>query len=178
EFKIIDSAGRVLPAGERGELCIKSTANARGYWNKPEATREAFIDGWFHTGDVARLDAEGFLYIVDRIKDIIIRGGENISCIEVEAAIHRHPAVREAAVFGLPDERLGESVAAVVVLREGDELGVEALQRFLGEHLAAFKVPLRVWLQTEALPRIASGKIFKRQLKAHYSAELTQAASQ
>ena len=178
EFKIIDSAGHALPAGERGELCIKSTANARGYWNKPEATQEAFIDGWFHTGDVARLDAEGFLYIVDRIKDIIIRGGENISCIEVEAAIHRHPAVREAAVFGLPDERLGESVAAVVVLREGDELGVEALQRFLGEHLAAFKVPLRVWLQTEALPRIASGKIFKRQLKAHYSAELTQAASQ
>ena len=178
EFKIIDSAGHALPAGERGELCIKSTANARGYWNKPQATREAFVDGWFHTGDVARLDAEGFLYIVDRIKDIIIRGGENISCIEVEAAIHRHPAVREAAVFGLPDERLGESVAAVVVLREGEELGVEALQRFLGEHLAAFKVPLRVWLQTEALPRIASGKIFKRQLKAHYSAELTQAASQ
>ncbi|MDP4918354.1 MAG: fatty acid--CoA ligase family protein, partial [Haliea sp.] len=103
EFKVIDSAGAALPSGERGELCIKSTANVRGYWNKPEATREAFVDGWFHTGDVAYLDEEGFLYIVDRIKDIIIRGGENISCIEVEAAIHRHPAVQEVAVFGLPD---------------------------------------------------------------------------
>ncbi|MBM68036.1 MAG: long-chain fatty acid--CoA ligase [Haliea sp.] len=176
EFKVIDGAGHTVPAGERGELCIKSTANVRGYWNKPEATREAFVDGWFHTGDVACLDDEGFLYIVDRIKDIIIRGGENISCIEVEAALHRHPAVREAAVFGLPDVRLGETVGAVVTVRAGAALNAEQLQGFLREHLAAFKVPQRVWLQEQPLPRIASGKIFKRQLKAQYSAGLTQAA--
>ncbi|MEQ9462755.1 MAG: class I adenylate-forming enzyme family protein [Haliea sp.] len=176
EFKIIDSAGNNLPAGERGELCIKSIANCRGYWNKPEATREAFIDGWFHTGDVAYLDQQGFLYIVDRIKDIIIRGGENISCIEVEAAIHRHPAVLEAAVFGLPDERLGEAVGAAVVLCEGQELAAAELQDYLREHLAAFKVPAHIWLQRELLPRIASGKIFKRQLKAEYAAKLGQGA--
>ena len=114
--------------------------------------------------------------IVDRIKDIIIRGGENISCIEVEAAIHRHPAVQEVAVFGLPDERLGESVGAVVTLRAGASLGAAELQAFLREHLAAFKVPLHLWLQHEALPRIASGKIFKRQLKAEYGARLASAA--
>ncbi|MDO8863088.1 class I adenylate-forming enzyme family protein [Haliea sp. E1-2-M8] len=174
EFKIIDGDGNSLAVGERGELCIKSTANCRGYWNKPEATREAFIDGWFHTGDVAYLDEHGFLYIVDRIKDIIIRGGENISCIEVEAAIHKHPAVLEVAVFGLPDERLGETVGAVVVLREGQELAAAELQDDLREHLATFKVPAHIWLQREHLPRIASGKIFKRQLKADYAAALTQ----
>lgn len=178
EFKVIDSAGNSLPAGERGELCIKSTANCRGYWNKPEATREAFIDGWFHTGDVAYLDEHGFLYIVDRIKDIIIRGGENISCIEVEAAIHRHPAVLEAAVFGLPDERLGEAVGAVVVLRSGHELTAGELRDYLREHLATFKLPAHIWLQREQLPRIASGKIFKRQLKAEYAAVLTREAGQ
>lgn len=178
EFKIIDADGNKLPVGERGELCIKSTANCRGYWNKPEATREAFIDGWFHTGDVAYLDEHGFLYIVDRIKDIIIRGGENISCIEVEAAIHRHPAVLEVAVFGLPDERLGEVVAAVVVLRPGQEVTAGELQDYLREHLAAFKVPAHIWLQREQLPRIASGKIFKRQLKAEYASALSQGAGQ
>jgi long-chain acyl-CoA synthetase len=178
EFKVIDASGNSLPAGERGELCIKSTANCRGYWNKAEATREAFIEGWFHTGDVAYLDEHGFLYIVDRIKDIIIRGGENISCLEVEAAIHKHPAVREAAVFGLPDERLGEAVGAVVVLREGDDLEAGELQDYLREHLATFKVPAHIWLQREQLPRIASGKIFKRQLKAEYAAALTLGAGQ
>lgn len=125
EFKVIDEQGRSLPQGERGELCIKSTANILGYWNKPEATAEAFIDGWFHTGDVGYIDEDGFVYIVDRIKEIIIRGGENISCIEVEAAIYSHPDVYEAAVFGLPDERLGEIVGAVVVPRDGTTLDAE-----------------------------------------------------
>ncbi|PLW83939.1 long-chain fatty acid--CoA ligase [Kineobactrum sediminis] len=174
DFKVIDSAGNSLPAGERGELCMKSPANVLGYWNKPEATAEAFIDGWFHTGDVAYLDDDGYLYIVDRIKEIIIRGGENISCIEVEAAIYQHPAVVEAAVFGLPDERLGEKVGAVVVLAEGAALATDELQDYLREHVASFKVPAHVWLQHEQLPRIASGKIFKRQLKADYTARLAQ----
>ncbi len=172
EFRIIGNHGKPVGAGERGEVCIKSPANVRGYWNKPEATAEAFVDGWFHTGDVGYLDEEGFLYIVDRIKDIIIRGGENISCLEVEAAIYSHPAVYEAAVFGLPDERLGEIVGAAVVLKEGAELTTGELVEYLADHLAGFKIPSHVWFRGEQLPRIASGKIFKRQLKADYAAAL------
>jgi acyl-CoA synthetase (AMP-forming)/AMP-acid ligase II len=172
EFRIVGENGSELPAGERGELCIKSPCNILGYWNKPEATAEAFVDGWFHTGDVAYLDAEGFLYIVDRIKEIIIRGGENISCIEVEAAIYAHPGIQEVAVFGLPDERLGELVGAAVVLRAGVELSADELRNYLARHLAAFKIPAHIWFRTEQLPRIASGKIFKRQIKTDYAAEL------
>jgi len=172
EFRVIGEDGQPLAPRARGELCIKSPANILGYWNKPEATAEAFVDGWFRTGDVAYLDEEGFVYIVDRIKDIIIRGGENISCLEVEAAIYAHPGVHEAAVFGLPDERLGEIVGAAVVLREGVALDEAALRTYLAGHLAAFKIPAHVWFRTEQLPRIASGKIFKRQLKAEYSAAL------
>ncbi len=172
QFRIVGEDGSALPAGARGELCIKSPANILGYWNKPEATAQAFVDGWFHTGDVAYLDAEGFLYIVDRIKDIIIRGGENISCLEVEAAIYAHPGVHEVAVFGLPDARLGEIVGAAVVVRTGVELTADELRAELGKHLASFKIPARIWFRTEQLPRIASGKIFKRQIKAEYAAQL------
>ncbi|MEH6583881.1 MAG: class I adenylate-forming enzyme family protein [Halioglobus sp.] len=175
DFKVIDEDGKTLAQGERGELCIKSPANVLGYWNKPEATAEAFVEGWFHTGDVAYLDEEGFLYIVDRIKEIIIRGGENISCIEVEAGIYKHPDVEEVAVFGLPDPRLGEVVGAAVVVREGASLGPDQLRSFLSNHLAAFKIPAYLWFPKEKLPRIASGKIFKRELKAKYSAALGSA---
>lgn len=172
EFRVVGEDGSALAAGERGELCIKSPANILGYWNKPEATAEAFVDGWFHTGDVAYLDADGFVYIVDRIKEIIIRGGENISCPEVEAAIYAHPGIHEVAVFGLPDERLGEIVGAAVVLREGAEMTADELRSYLGEHLASFKIPVHIWFRAEQLPRIASGKIFKRQIKADYAAQL------
>ena len=172
DFKVIDANGDALPAGERGELCIYSPANGAGYWNKPEATAEAFIDGWFHTGDVAYMDEDGFIYIVDRIKEIIIRGGENISCLEVEAAIYSHPAVFEAAVFGLPDERLGESVGCCIVLHPGQNLSRDALHQHLQQHLAAFKIPQHVFFTDEQLPRIASGKIFKRQLKQDYAEQL------
>ena len=174
EFRIISEDGREQPTGERGELCIKSPANILGYWNKPEATSEAFVDGWFHTGDIAYLDEDGFLYIVDRIKEIIIRGGENISCIEVEAAVYLHPDIHEVAVFGLPDERLGEIVGAAVVLREGAQLSADELRVYLASHLAAFKIPSHIWFPVEQLPRIASGKIFKRQIKADYAAELAR----
>lgn len=172
EIGIFGENGERLPAGERGEVCIKSPANVLGYWNKPEATAEAFIDGWFHTGDVGYVDENDFLYIVDRLKEIIIRGGENISCLEVEAAIYLHPAVAEAAVFGLPDERLGEIVGTAIVLNEGADLTVDELRAHLEPHLAAFKIPAHVFFRDEQLPRIASGKIFKRQLKADYAAQL------
>lgn len=174
EFCVMDEEGKHLPAGERGELCIKSPANIVAYWNKPEATAEALVDGWFHSGDVAYLDEEGFVYIVDRIKEIIIRGGENISCIEVEAAVYAHPAVHEAAVFGLPDERLGEIVGAAVVIKDGVSLTVDELRESMKKHLAAFKIPAHIWIRDEQLPRIASGKIFKRELKAHYAEELAK----
>ena len=177
EIRVLREDGSAAPGGERGEVCIKSPANVLGYWNKPEATAEAFVNGWFHTGDVGYLDEDGFLYIVDRIKDIIIRGGENISCLEVEAAMYAHPGVREVAVFGLPDERLGEIVGAAVVLCEGVAITADELRAWLAPHLAAFKIPAHIWFRGEQLPRIASGKIFKRQLKADYAAELARAGS-
>ncbi|EED31430.1 long-chain-fatty-acid--CoA ligase [gamma proteobacterium NOR5-3] len=175
DIAIFDEHDKPVAAGERGEVCIHSPANCLGYWNKPEATAEAFRDGWFHTGDVGYIDEEGFLFIVDRMKEIIIRGGENISCIEVEAGIYQHPSVSEAAVYGVPDERLGEAVAASVVLRDGQSLSTEDLQSFLREHIAGFKIPAYVRFHDEALPRIATGKIFKRQLKAEMSERLAQA---
>lgn len=177
DFRIVDEQGNALPAGERGEVCIQTPANVLGYWNKPEATAEAFVDGWFHTGDVGYMDEDGFVYIVDRIKEIIIRGGENISCLEVEAAIYSHPAVTEAAVFGLPDERLGESVGAAIVLKEDCELTDAELRAFMAEHLASFKIPEHMFFRDEQLPRIASGKIFKRQLKADYAEQLAKGAA-
>ncbi len=168
EMKIVDEDGHTVPTGHIGEVLIKSAVNARGYWNKPDATAEAFVNGWFHTGDLGRFDEAGFLYIVDRAKDIVIRGGENISCLEVESILFQHPDVLEAAVFGVPDERLGETVAAVLVPKPGRSIDIPALQAYVGEHLAAFKIPEHVWVQMEQLPRTGSGKIFKRQLRDEY----------
>lgn len=175
EFKIIDSKGTHLGPNEIGEVCMRSPANAVGYWNKPEATAAAFVDGWFHTGDLGKLDENGFLSIVDRIKDIIIRGGENISCIEVEAGICSHPQVLEAAVFGVPDERLGEAVGVVIVVDGEMRDPLQTLQAYLKDHLAAFKIPAYVWVHEGSLPRTATGKIFKRELKQHYNATLSAA---
>ncbi|HEY2707634.1 MAG TPA: class I adenylate-forming enzyme family protein [Caulobacteraceae bacterium] len=164
DLKIIDEAGAELPTGERGELLVRGASVFRGYWNRPEVNAEVFTDGWFRTGDVAYLDAEGFLFIVDRIKDLIIRGGENIGCGQVEAAMVLHPQVFEAAVYGVPDERLGEEVGATI--HADPAINVEALKNFLGEHLARFEVPRYIRLADEPLPRTASGKILKRELRA------------
>jgi long-chain acyl-CoA synthetase len=134
-----------------------------GYWNRPDANAEAFTDGWFHTGDVAYLDDEGFLFIVDRIKDLIIRGGENIGCGQVEAALLTHPLVMEAAVYGVPDERLGEEVAATVYGPPG--LNPDNLRAYLADRLARFEVPRYILVSSSGLPRTASGKILKRELR-------------
>ncbi len=169
EIMIADDDLRALPQGEVGEVCIRSCANVRGYWNKPEATAAAFTaDGWFKSGDLGKLDEDGYLYIVDRKKDIIIRGGENISAVEVEAAIYSHPAVAEASVFGLPDERLGEITGAVVYLKPGEKLEPESLIEFVKRELAAFKVPARLWLHDQPLPKLGSGKIDKVSLRAQF----------
>jgi acyl-CoA synthetase (AMP-forming)/AMP-acid ligase II len=158
-----------LPAGQVGEVCLRSAANVRGYWMKPDATAEAFPgDGWFRSGDLGYLDEDDYLFIVDRKKDIIIRGGENISCQEVEAALYAHPAVAEACVFGLPDERLGEIVGAVVHVKVGAALEGEALIEFVKRDLASFKVPARLWFSAEQLPKLGSGKIDKVTLRKHY----------
>ncbi len=154
-----------MPIGERGEICFKGPNLIRGYWNNPEATADTIRDGWLRTGDIGRLDEEGFVYIEDRAKDMVLRAGENIYCAEVEAVLYEHPAVYEAAVFGIPDERLGEQVAAAIYLRAGHEVTVEDLQSHVREKLAGFKVPTHVELVTATLPRNASGKILKRSIR-------------
>jgi long-chain acyl-CoA synthetase len=164
ELRVVDDEGRPLPAGERGELQIRGTSMFVEYWNRPDATTSSFAeDGWFRTGDVAFIDPEGFMSIVDRIKDLIIRGGENIGCGQVEAALLAHPNVVEAAVFAVPDERLGEEVAATVHA-EGP-LDLDELRSFLEDHLAKYEVPRYVFVSEAPLPRTGSGKLFKRQLR-------------
>ena len=168
DLAILDDAGKRLPTGERGEVCLRSVANFTEYWGKPEATAAAFTaDGYFRTGDIGYVDADGYLFIVDRKKDSIIRGGENISCQEVEAALYLHPGVAEAAVFGLPDERFGE-VPGAVVYPANVTLDEGALRGFLAEHIAAFKVPQRIWLSAVALPRLGTEKIDKVGLRNQY----------
>jgi long-chain acyl-CoA synthetase len=163
DLRIVAEDGSELHSGERGELQVRGASVIRGYWKRPDANAETFTDRWLKTGDVAYLDEEGFLYIVDRIKDLVIRGGENIGCGAVEAALLEHPQVVEASVYGVPDERLGEEVAATIYLQgEADE---NDLRSFLAGRLAAFEIPRYMHFAAQPLPRIASGKIFKRQLR-------------
>jgi long-chain acyl-CoA synthetase len=165
ETKCVDDDGNTVPEGEIGELWVRGAGVIKGYLNRPEATADSITDGWLHTGDVARVDADGFIYIVDRKKDMVLRGGENVYCAEVEAALHRHPSVAECCVFGVPDLRLGEEVAAAVVLRGGETLGAEALREHCAETLSRHKIPRHIWFLTEALPRNANGKFLKRELR-------------
>jgi long-chain acyl-CoA synthetase len=168
ELAILGDDDRHLPAGERGEIAIRSAANIRGYWRDEAATRAAFTaDLYLKTGDIGYLDEDDYLFIVDRKKDIIIRGGENISAQEVEAAIYGHSAVSEAAVFGVPDERLGEVPAAVVYSEKGG-IDVETLLGFLADQIAQFKLPAYVWLHEEPLPKLGTGKIDKVELRQRY----------
>ncbi len=166
DLKIMSVDGeRELPVGEVGELYAYGPMVAKGYWNRPDATAESFIDGWMRTGDLARLDEEGFCYIVDRAKDMLIRGGENIYSSEVENVLYEHPAVTDAAVIGLPHQQLGEEPAAVVHLSKGQSASEEELQQWVGQRLAHFKVPVRVVFTDEMLPRNANGKILKKDLR-------------
>jgi long-chain acyl-CoA synthetase len=170
EMKIDDGFGRALPLGETGELMVRGANVVHGYWNKAEATAKTFVDGWLHTGDIARLDADGFLYIVDRMKDMLIRGGENIYCIEVESALYAHPAIMDAALVGIPHRTLGEEPGAVVSLKPGMAATEAELQDFVRQQLAAFKVPVRIIVSGEMLPRNPNGKILKSNLRKLFEA--------
>jgi acyl-CoA synthetase (AMP-forming)/AMP-acid ligase II len=171
ELAILGEGDRHLPTGERGEIGIRSAANIRGYWRDEAATRAAFTaDGYLRTGDIGYLDEDNYLFIVDRKKDIIIRGGENISSAEVEAAIYSHPSVSEVAVFGVADERLGEVPAAIVWCEEDRDLGPERLLAFLDGRLASFKHPVHVRFADEPLPKLGTGKIDRVTLRKDYEA--------
>ncbi|HEX2764169.1 MAG TPA: class I adenylate-forming enzyme family protein [Allosphingosinicella sp.] len=170
QLAILGEGDRHLPVGETGEIAIRSAANIRGYWNDPASTAAAFTaDGYLKTGDIGYLDPDDYLFIVDRKKDIIIRGGENISCQEVEAAIYSQVSVSEASVFGVPDERLGEVPAAVVYCEEDCTLTAHALRLFLEERIARYKVPEYIWVHDEPLPKLGTGKIDKKVLRELYS---------
>ncbi len=165
EVKIVGEGDRELPRGEVGELWYKGPIVVRGYWQNDKATAETFVDGWIKTGDLAKIDDEGFVFIVDRAKDMLIRGGENIYCVEVENALYDHPAVMDAAVIGKPHLTLGEEPLAVVYLKPGQEATSDELRHFVAQKLAAYKVPVEVIFWPETLPRNANGKIVKRDLK-------------
>jgi long-chain acyl-CoA synthetase len=169
EVKVVDERGAEVAPGQVGELWIKGPNVVKGYWNKPEATAETFSEGWLHSGDLGRIDEEGFVSIVDRAKDMLIRGGENVYCVEVEDVLYGHPDVMDAAVVGLPHKVLGEEVGAVVQVRPGARITEQALRAHVAAHLAAFKVPVRIEIRHEPLPRNPSGKILKRQLKEELS---------
>ena len=172
EVAILGEDGTSLQTGSVGEIGIRTIANFLGYWRNDEATAEAVTDDlFFRTGDLGYLDEDGYLFIVDRKKDIIIRGGENIACIEVEEAIYAHPDVAECCVFGVPDDRLGEVPGAVYLPRDGKTLEKDDLREYLAEHIAGFKVPQHLWIADEQLPRLGTQKVDKRALKAQYLKE-------
>jgi long-chain acyl-CoA synthetase len=163
EMKVVDDAGNEVPAGEVGEIVVKGHNVMKGYWNRPDATAEVLTAGWLCTGDLARVDEDGYFFIVDRKKDMIIRGGFNVYPREIEEVLYEHPAILQAAVVGVPDEALGEEVGAVIVLRPGSEVGVDEIREFVKERVAAYKYPRRLWFANE-LPTGPTGKIVKREI--------------
>jgi len=164
EHRVVDPSGKDLPPGQPGELLVKGCQVMKEYWNNPEATRQTIVDGWLHTGDIAKVSEDGYTYILDRMKDMIIRGGENIYSIEVENILYRNPKVLEAAVVGVADQVFGEQVKAALVLKPGERATAEEIQEFCGQHLARFKVPKYVEFM-ETLPRNPAGKVIKARLK-------------
>ena len=169
EVKLVDADGNdVTEPDVKGEVCVAGPNVMKGYWNRPEATAEA-IDptGWFHTGDVGYLDSDGFLFIADRVKDMVISGGENVYPAEVESVLYDHPAIAEVAVIGVPDERWGEAVTAVAVVKEGEELTLDGLRDFATDKLARYKLPTKLEV-VDVIPRNASGKVLKRELRVRF----------
>ena len=165
EVKCVDDDGKTVAAGQVGELWVRGSPVIKGYINRPEATADSITQGWLHTGDIARVDDDGFIFIVDRKKDMVLRGGENIYCAEVEATLYRHPAVAECSVFGVPDDRLGEEVGVAVVLHADHQATAEELRAHCVTLIAKHKAPRYIWIRQEALPRNASGKFLKRELR-------------
>ena len=165
DIKCIDEKGNELPLGERGEVCVRGSQVIKGYLNRPDETAETIVDGWLHTGDIGYLDEDNFLYLVDRAKDMVLRGGENVYCSEVETVLHKHQAIAECAVFSVPDERLGEEVGAAIFPAAGANVTPDELREFCKEHLAAYKIPRYIWITDQPLPRNASGKYVKRELQ-------------
>ncbi len=165
EIKIIGSEGNALPLGEAGEVVVRGAQVIKGYLNRPEATAETIVDGWLYTGDIGYLDEDNFVYLVDRAKDMVLRGGENVYCSEVETALYKSEAVAECAVFAVPDERLGEEVGAAIFPAEGTQPTAEEIREFCNTNLAAFKIPRYIWILNEPLPRNASGKFVKKELQ-------------
>lgn len=165
EAKVVDGNGNALPQGEAGELWVRGAPVIKGYINRPEATAESITDGWLHTGDVAKIDEHGFIFIVDRVKDMVLRGGENIYCSEVETCLHRIDDIQECSVFGVPDDRLGEEVGVSIFLKPGSHVSADEIRHFCGEHMAKHKVPRYIWFSPEPLPRNANGKFLKRELR-------------
>ena len=163
-MKLVDDAGNEVPRGEVGEIWIRGHCVMKGYWRRPDATAEVFRDGWFATGDIARQDEDGYFYIVDRKKDMIIRGGYNVYPREIEEVIYEHPAVRECAVFGIPHSSLGEEVAAVVATKPGQDLDLDELRAFVQERVAGYKYP-RVISLTDEIPKGPTGRFLKREIK-------------
>ena len=169
EIKIVDEKYEEVPVGQIGELLLKSPANMRCYLNRPEDTAQTLRDGWLSTGDLAKIDEEGIVYIVDRKKNIIIRGGENISCAEVQTIFHCHPDVVEVCVFPVADDRLGETVGAAVFISDSAKTSVDELRSFLRQNLADYKIPTKIWLRNTPLPRGASEKIDQQKIRAEYT---------
>jgi long-chain acyl-CoA synthetase len=168
QVEIRDDDGRPLPAGQPGEVTVRGGNVMAGYWNKPEQTAAVLRDGWYRTGDVGRLDDQGYLFLLDRSKDMMISGGENVYCTEVEEAIYTHPAVLEATVFGIPSDEWGEAVHAVVVVREGAAVTEAELIAHCRGRIAGYKVPRSVEFSREPLPKSGPGKVLKRELRAPY----------
>jgi long-chain acyl-CoA synthetase len=164
EMKVVDDDDNEVSQGERGELLMRGPFVMKEYWNKPDATEEVMRGGWFHTGDIAKVDEDGYFFIVDRKKELIIRGGYNVYPREIEEVLYSHPAVREAAVLGIPHDELGEEVAAAIALKEGSDATADEIRAYVKERVAAYKYPRRIWIEDD-LPMTATGKILKREIK-------------
>jgi len=171
EVKTVDADGNDLPQGQAGELWVRGAPVIKGYLNREEATAESITDGWLHTGDVAKIDEHGFIYIVDRVKDMVLRGGENIYCSEVEVVLFEMEQVAECSVFGVPDDRLGEEVGVAIYQKSGSKLTAKDVREYCSSVMAKHKIPRYIWIQDEALPRNANGKFLKRELKESLKVE-------